>query len=118
MEDKLQTRESVLALQKDERIMYNHRILAVTMIITNNELENTIQDEYLKNKQAQRVLEKPTKRFEKINKGLLLFQGLIYVPEHQQKDIIQMYHDEPLGEHHDIHKMIEAISQLYYFPHM
>ena len=118
MKDKPQTRESVLALQKDERITYNHRILAVTIVITNNELENIIQDEYLKNKQAQRVLEKLIKRFEKTNKDLLLFQGLIYMSEHQQKDIIQMYHDEPLEEHHDIHKIIKAISQSYYFLHM
>ena len=88
MKNKSQTRESVLALQKDERIMYNHRILAVTIVITNDELKNIIWDEYLKNKQAQRVLEKPTERFKKINKDLLLFQELIYMSEHQQKDII------------------------------
>ena len=88
MKNKSQTRESVLALQKNKRIMYNHRILAVTMIITNNKLENIIQDEYLMNKQAQRVLKKFTERFKKINKDLLLFQELIYVSEHQQKDII------------------------------
>ena len=88
MKNKLQTRESVLALQKDERITYNHRILTVTIIITNDELENIIQDKYLKNKQAQRVLKKSTKEFEKINKDLLLFQELIYMLEHQQKDII------------------------------
>ena len=58
------------------------------MIITNDELENIIQDKYLKNKQAQRVLKKSTKEFKKINKDLLLFQELIYVSEHQQKDII------------------------------
>ena len=88
MKNKSQTRESVLALQKNERIMYNHRILAVIIVITNDELENIIQDKYLKNKQAQRVLKKSTEEFKKINKDLLLFQELIYVSEHQQKDII------------------------------
>ena len=83
IKNKSQTQESVLALQKDERIMYNHRILAVMIIITNDELENIIQNEYLKDKQTQRVLEKPTEEFEKINKDLLLFQELIYMPEHQ-----------------------------------
>ena len=58
------------------------------MIITNNKLKNIIQNEYLKNKQAQRVLEKSTEEFKKINKDLLLFQELIYMSEHQQKDII------------------------------
>ena len=115
MKNKPQTRESVLALQKNERITYNHRILVITMIITNDELKNIIWDKYLKNKQAQRVLKKFTKEFEKINKNLLLFQELIYVSEHQQKDIIQMYHNKSLKEHHKIHKMIEVIFWLYYF---
>ena len=88
------------------------------MIITNDELEDIIWNEYLKNKQTQRVLKKPTKEFEKTNKSLLLFQGLIYVSEHQQKDIIWMYYDELLREHCEIHKMIEVISQSYYFSHM
>ena len=118
IKDKSQTRESVLALQKNERIMYNYKILAVMMIITNDELEDIIWNEYLKDKQAQRVLEKSIKRFKKINKGLLLFQELVYVSEHQQRDTIQIYHNESLEEYCEIHKMIEAISQLYYFLHM
>ena len=64
------------------------------------------------------MLKKPTKGFEKINKDLLLFQELIYMSEHQQKDIIQMYHNESLREHHEIYKTIKAISQSYYFLHM
>ena len=98
--------------------MYNHRSLAVTMIITNNELKNIIWNEYLKNKQAQRVLKKSIKGFEKTNKDLLLFQELIYMSEHQQKDIIWIYHDKSLREYCEIHKMIEAIFWLYYFSHM
>ena len=118
MKNKSQTKESVLVLQKNERITYNHRILAVTIIITNDKLENIIWDEYLKNKQAQRVLKKSTEEFKKINKDLLLFQELIYVSEHQQKDIIQIYHNKLLEEHCEIHKTIEAIFWSYYFSHM
>ena len=64
------------------------------------------------------MLKKSIKEFKKINKDLLLFQELIYMSEHQQKDIIWMYHDEPLEEHCEIHKTIKAISQSYYFSHM
>ena len=88
MKNKSQIRELVLALQKNEKIIYNYRILTIIMIITNDELENIIQNKYFKNKQAQRVLEKFIKEFEKINKDLLLFQELIYMLKHQQKDII------------------------------
>ena len=64
------------------------------------------------------MLKKFIKRFEKINKDLLLFQRLIYVSEHQQKDIIQIYYNKSLKEHHEIHKTIETIFRLYYFSHM
>ena len=50
--------------------------------------------------------------------SLILFKELVYVSEHQQKNTIQMYHDELLREHHRVHKMIEVISQSYYFSHM
>ena len=82
MKNKSQTRESVLALQKNERIIYNHRILATIIVIINNKLKNIIQKEYLKNKQTQKVLKKFIKRFKKINKSLLLFQELIYMLKH------------------------------------
>ena len=82
MKNKSQTRESVLALQKNKKIIYNHKILTVTIIIINDKLKNIIQNKYLKNKQAQRVLKKLIKEFEKINIDLLLFQELIYMSEH------------------------------------
>ena len=80
------------------------------MVITNHKLEDTIWIGYLKDKQAQRVLKQPTEGFERTSDGLILFKGLVYVPEHQQKDTIRMYHDEPLGGHRGIHKTIKAIS--------
>ena len=42
MKNKSQTRESVLALQKNKRIIYNHKVLAIIIIITNDKLENII----------------------------------------------------------------------------
>ena len=43
------------------------------MIISNNMLEDIIRKEYLKDKQAQRVLAKSTEDFEKTSTRLLLF---------------------------------------------
>ena len=31
---------------------------------------------------------------------------------------MKIYHDDSLEEHHEMHKMIETISQSYYFLHM
>ena len=88
MENKPQTIQSVLSQQRDGTITYNTRTIAATMMITNCELEDTIQTGYLKDKQAQRVLKQPTEGFETTSNGLILFKGLVYVPEHQQKDTI------------------------------
>ena len=88
------------------------------MIIINNKLEDIIWAEYLKDKQAQWVLKQSTKEFKRISNRLILFKELVYVSEHQQKNIIQIYHNKSLREYWEVHKIIEAISQLYYFSHM
>ena len=64
------------------------------------------------------MLKQPTESFKETSDDLILFKELVYVLEHQQKNIIQMYHDKPLGDHWGTHKIIEAIFWLYYFLHM
>ena len=61
------------------------------------------------------MLEKLTEDFEKISIELLLFQDLIYMSEHQQNNTIRIYYNKSLKNYHKIHKIIEVISQLYYF---
>ena len=56
MKNKSQTIESVLSLQKNGEITYNTRTIAVTLLISNNELKEVICHDYLKDKQAQQVL--------------------------------------------------------------
>ena len=88
------------------------------MIIINHELKNTIWEEYLKDKQAQQVLKQSTERFKRTSDSLILFKRLVYVSEHQQKNILWIYHDELLRGHWGTHKMIKAIFWSYYFSHM
>ena len=64
------------------------------------------------------MLEQSTERFKRTSDNLILFKELVYVSEHQQKNIIQMYYDELLRGHWGIHKTIEVIFWSYYFPHM
>ena len=80
------------------------------MIIINNRLEDIIQAEYLKDKQVQQVLKQLTKRFKEENNKLILFKELVYVPEHQQRDIIKMYYDKSLKEHQEVNKINKVIS--------
>ena len=52
--------------------------------------------------------------------GLLLYKGLIYIPESPQSslrmDILREHHDAPLVGHHGITKTIELITRNYWFP--
>ena len=56
--------------------------------------------------------------FKKISNKLILFKELVYISEYQQKQIIEIYHDDSLEEHYKIYKMIKAIFWSYYFSHM
>ena len=64
------------------------------------------------------MLKQLIEEFERTSDDLILFKRLVYVLKHQQKNIIQMYHNEPLRDHWETHKMIEVIFWLYYFSHM
>ena len=64
------------------------------------------------------MLKQLTEEFEETSDSLILFKRLVYVLKHQQKNIIQMYHNEPLRGHWETHKTIKAISWSYYFSHM
>ena len=88
------------------------------MMIINHKLKDIIQTGYLKDKQAQHVLKQSTEEFKKTSDDLILFKRLVYVSEHQQKNIIQMYHNKSLRDHWETHKTIKAIFWSYYFSHM
>ena len=64
------------------------------------------------------MLEQLTERFKRTSDDLILFKELVYVSEHQQQNIIRMYHNKLLREHWGVHKMIKATSWSYYFLHM
>ena len=53
----------------------------MTLLISNNELEEAIYYRYLKNKQAQRILKELTTDFKKTFSELILFKELVYIAE-------------------------------------
>ena len=71
------------------------------------------------NKLAQQVLQniRDHESFEK-EKGLLLFQGLVYVPVSLQQKLIEESHSNKTHGHQRIDKMIEQLTRTYYFPHI
>ena len=70
-------------------------------------------------KLAQQVLQniRDHKSFKK-EKGLLLFQGLVYVPVSLQQKLIEESHFNKTHSHQRIDKMIEQLIRTYYFSHM
>ena len=70
-------------------------------------------------KLAQQVLQniRDHESFKK-EKGLLLFQGLIYVPVSLQQKLIEESHFNKTHSHQRIDKMIERLTRTYYFSHM
>ena len=70
-------------------------------------------------KLAQQVLQniRDHKSFEK-EKGLLLFQDLVYVPVSLQQKLIEESHFNKTHSHQGIDKTIERLTRTYYFSHM
>ena len=72
----------MLLLQQNEWMIYNIKIIIMTLLILNNKLEEVICHKYFKDKQAQRVLKESTVSFKKIFSKLILFKEFIYVAEY------------------------------------
>lgn len=52
------------------------------------------------------------------DRGIIYFQGLIYIPECMRTKIIAKYHDDLMYGYMGTKKTAEAISRNYYFPNM
>jgi len=53
-----------------------------------------------------------------MHNGLLLRNGLIYIPEPLRVDIIRAHHDAPLIGHPGVARTCELITRNFWFPHM
>ena len=49
---------------------------------------------------------------------MILHQGLIHVPQALRKELIRMYHDDPLYGHQGTGKTIERITRMYHSFHL
>ena len=88
------------------------------MVISNPGLDDDIRKSYKKYKQAQRILEERQEGCTQSDEGLILFEGLVYVPEQMRTEVIRQHRDVITSGHPGVHKTVEAVSRTYYFPHM
>ena len=65
---------------------------------------------------AQQHLSTPMSSNWSCKDGLLLYKGLIYVPETLRMDMLREHHDAPLAGHCGIARTLELITRNYWFP--
>jgi hypothetical protein len=103
--------------ETDEGLVYNRKTVAVTLIQELGGVEKEIKQAYAKDTTAQRILGDLASHpsFE-VREGLLLFHGLIYLPETLRTDYVSRIHSLPMHGHQGIAKTAERVSRDYYFP--
>ena len=96
-----------------------NRQFNLTIWVEDDVFKNEIRKALENNKLAQQVLQniRDHKSFKK-EKGLLLFQGLIYIPVSLQQKLIEESHFNKTHGHQGIDKMIERLTRTYYFTHI
>jgi transposase InsO family protein len=64
--------------------------------------------------------EGPTNNWEKTRKGLLKYQGQVYVPDDHavRTEILRRYHDDPHAGHFGTERTTELVKRKYYWPGM
>ena len=72
-----------------------------------------LQELQVEDKQAQKTRTEHSEGWNNID-GVLYHQGLPYVPEIIQTELISRYHNDPLAGHFAIEKTRELIAQKYY----
>jgi hypothetical protein len=95
---------------KDVRYNSQETLIRITSVET---LMNEIRTATQKDKYAQRLLNEG--KLEERD-GILLFEGLVYVPRKYRTNVIREKHDAPSAGHFGIERTIEQITREYYFP--
>lgn len=110
--------QAVLQQDKHGNMSYN-RQFNLTMRVEDDVFENEVRKVLEDDKLAQQVLQniKDHESFEK-QEGLLLFQGLVYVPVSLRQKLIDECHSNKTHSHQGIDKTIERLTRTYYFPHL
>ena len=118
LQDKPVVSHAILWENEQENMSFN-REFNLTIRVENDVFENEIQKALKNDKLAQQVLQniRDYESFKK-EKGLLLFQGLVYVPVSLQQKLIEESHFNKTHSHQRIDKTIEQLTRTYYFSQM
>jgi hypothetical protein len=110
---------SILRENIDGTLEYDHRITASSLTIQDDEWEKAIKKAYTKDTMAQQLLKEPPRESRiQVIEGIILMEGLIYVPQSLRQGVFERYHDAKTMGHQGIDRTLERIQRMYYFPKM
>jgi hypothetical protein len=113
---------AILRKHPDGHLEYNRAQEINTTIITQetDPRIQEIQEAYERDSMAQTILSDRRPRNDqdniKIQDGLILWKGLVYIPTKLQEKITREVHEEPTSGHQGIERTIERITRNYYYP--
>jgi hypothetical protein len=114
-----ETPYSILRKNPDGSLEYNHQVRAQSLVIQDDDWESRIRQAYSEDSMAQIVLQKPGSDTRiQIKEGVILMDGLIYVPQSLRSEIFKQYHDEKTAGHQGTDRTLERIQRMYYWPAM
>jgi hypothetical protein len=126
MENNEQKERAPLLRQGPEGLKYNHEEIAVqatTLTAQETDLTGKIKKETQQDRYTKRIVEKCRNGEEDesivwIHNGLIIYDGLIFVPRKCRKEVIREEHDQRTAGHFGIARTMERVSRNYYFPGM
>lgn len=100
-----------------EGLTISSKTLAIALRICLEDTKEEIKRAYTQDSIAKKIVEDlgSFKSFTR-KQGLILFQGLIYVPETLRESLVERMHTLPMYGHQGRTKTAERIARDYYFP--
>ena len=99
---------------KGEEMTFDHNALRATRIVTPRpSLEEALRTATGKDEQAERVREMTNTT---TRDGLILHDGLVYVPRALRQEVIRQSHDGLTSGHFGIDKTVEKVTRDYWWP--
>ena len=119
MQGEEEVAHTILRQTDDGSLEYNRQIATLVKVMPGNWIER-IKSAYDKDAMAETLSkgcgENP--RISKDDRGILLWDGLVYVPTKLRSELIKEIHEEPASGHQGTDRTVERISRNWYFPTM
>jgi RNase H-like domain found in reverse transcriptase/Reverse transcriptase (RNA-dependent DNA polymerase)/Integrase zinc binding domain/Chromo (CHRromatin Organisation MOdifier) domain len=110
---------TILMEDSDGTLRYNHRKETNSLTIRNEDWEKRVKEAYKEDPMARIVMNKPPSNSRiQVKEGIILMEGLIYVPQSLRKEVFEQYHIAKAMGHQGTDRTLEKMQRTYYFPAM